>query len=157
MIKATLDVKATVKALRALRDRLRDLRPMFTTALAYLRKATDQQFSSQGARSGDTWPPLSRPYSEWKAIRYPGQPILRATDKLYKSLVQKTSDSVEKVNRQSLTYGTKRKYARFHQRGTPRMPMRKILAITATDRAELKRLARLHLEQQSTLSGFHRT
>lgn len=157
MIKATLDVKAAIKALRAIKALLADLRPAYRTIIEYLRKATERQFSSEGSRSGDPWQPLSRAYAEWKAIAYPGKPILRATDAMFKSLVGKTTDSVERITKTYLTYGTRRKYARYHQKGGGRLPKRKILAVTDADRREVKKLARLHLEQQSILSGFQRT
>lgn len=142
--------------LRGLLARLRDLSPAWKVVIAYLRRATTEQFATQGGRSGSVWQPLTDRYARWKSRRYPGQPILRASDGLFRSLVEQTSDSIAEIAPQSLTYGTRRFYGRFHQRGDRPNPRRQFLAVTERDRSEIKKLVRLHLENQSVLSGFER-
>lgn len=158
MIRIVLDgVDEAVKSLKAMAERLKNLRPAWQTVLAYLRRASEAQFATEGARSGSRWQPLSLAYAARKARRYPGQPILRASDAVFRSLVDRTADSIIEIEPQSLTYGTSRFYARFHQRGMGRNPRRQILAVTEQDRREIQKLVRLHLDNQSTLSGFERT
>jgi hypothetical protein len=156
MIKVVWEIEPAITALNALLQRLRNLRPAWKTVLAYLRRQALEQFASQGARSGSPWKPLNETYARWKAIRYPGQPILRASDQMFRSLVGKTGYSIEEATPDSLTYGTGDPKARYHQQGTPRMAKRKILEVTEADRATIKKIVRLHLENQSTLSGFER-
>jgi phage gpG-like protein len=111
-------------------------------------------FASQGARIGQNWKPLSPAYAKWKAVKYPGQPILRASDRMFGSLLGANGEAVEDVQRQSLAYGTRTPYAKYHQRGTPRMAQRRFLAMTEADRREIKNLIRLHLNNQARLGGF---
>lgn len=154
MIKAEFDISKAIAALQALAERLRDLRPLWQSVLPYLRKATGQTFATEGARIGESWPALSDGYAKRKARVFPGQPILRATDAMFNSLVGQTGDSVAEMSRDSFTYGTRDRKAQYHQRGGGRLPRRRILAVTEADRLEIKRLARLHLANQSRLNGF---
>lgn len=156
MIQATWQIEEAVTGLRALQSRLRDLRPAWRSLLPYLRRATEATFASQGGRIGSPWAPLSDEYARWKAVRYPGQPILRASDAMFESLVKETGDSVADVERESLTYGTRDRKAKYHHDGTRRMPRRRFLGVTAGDRREVKKIVRQHLENQSRLSGFER-
>ncbi len=156
MIQVEWQIEPAVTELRAMLARLRDLSPAWRVVLAYLRRATAEQFASQGGRSGSQWQPLTLAYSKQKARRFPGQPILRASDQLYRSLVEQTGDSVAIVEPMSLTYGTRRFYGRFHQRGDRPQPKRQFLAVIERDKAEIKKTVRLHLENQSALSGFER-
>lgn len=144
----------TIERLTAMARRLRDLRPAWRSVLSYLKRATEQTFVSQGARIGTQWAPLSEGYAKQKAVVYPGQPILRASDAMFNSLVGGNSDSVVEIQEQELTYGTRTKYARYHQDGTPRMSQRRILAVTDDDRREIKQIVRRHLENQAQLGGF---
>lgn len=156
MISVEWQIEPAVTALRELQARLRDLSPAWRSIITHLRRATLEQFATQGGRSGQQWQPLTLPYSTQKARRFPGQPILRASDALFRSLVEQTPDSVVEIAPQALTYGTRRFYGRFHQRGDRPQPKRQFLAIVEQDRTQIKKLVRLHLENQAVLSGFER-
>lgn len=155
MISVQWDIKATVEGLQALLSKLRDLTPAWRNLLVYLRGATRQTFESLGGRIGEGWQPLSTPYAQFKAVKWPGQPILRASDAMFRSLTVDGADgSVSDVTPQLLQYGTTTPYARYHQEGTPRMPKRKFLAVTEADRVQIKRIVVAHLDNQARLSGF---
>ena len=156
MIQVIWQIEETVNALRRIQSRLRDLRPAWRSMLKYLRRATEATFASQGSRIGSAWAPLSAEYARWKAVEYPGQPILRASDAMFESLVKRTGDSVIEVERQAMSYGTRDRKAKFHHAGTRRMPRRRFLGVTEEDRREIKKLVRAHLENQSRASGFER-
>lgn len=143
-----------IARLEEMARRLRDLRPAWRSVLSYLKRATEQTFASQGARIGQQWAPLTEDYERRKSVVYPGQPILRASDAMFRSLVDGTSDSIEEITDRELVYGTRTRHARYHQDGTPRMPKRQILAVTDQDRREIKRIVRTHLERQAQLGGF---
>lgn len=58
-------------------------------ALIQMNKANGEQIISSGARAAKygaapEWPALSEKYGKWKAINYPGRPILVKTGKLFK-------------------------------------------------------------------------
>ena len=155
MISVTWNIEPTVQALRSLIDRMRDLRPAWKSVVLYLRKATQATFASQGGRIGAAWAPLSPDYAYQKERVYPGMPILRASDGMYKSLVDEGAEnSIVEIGLQDLTYGTKDRKARWHQDGTDRMPQRKILDVVAEDRRQIKAIVRAHLQRQATISGF---
>lgn len=134
--------------------RLRNLRPVWRSIVTYLRQATTDQFLSAGGRSRDKWEPLSTAYAVRKAQVWPGKPILRASDRLFQSLTGQNQDSVVEIDARSLTWGTATPYARFHQRGTARMPQRKILVVTKADRRQITALVRAHLANQARVSGY---
>ena len=155
MIRVEWDITKTVAGLQALLARLRDLTPAWRNLLAYLRQVTAQTFDTQGGRIGQFWQPLSPAYAKFKAIKWPGQPILRASDRMFRSLTTEgATDSIAQVSPQALSYGTQTPYAKYHQRGTPKLPRRQFLAVTEADRIEIKRIVRAQLDNQARLSGF---
>lgn len=155
MIRVEWDIKATVAGLEAIRERLRNQTPAWRNVLAYVRAQTVQQFNTQGARSGNAWQPLSVAYAKRKAVKFPGQPILRATDGMFKSLTEDgAANAVADVGTQSLTYGTRDTKASYHQRGNRRLPRRKILAVTDADKRAIALIVRNHIDGQGRASGF---
>lgn len=144
-----------LKHLRALADRLRDLRPAWGQVLSYMRLSTARQFASEGAHKQTPWTPLNPQYAARKSRKYPGMPILRASDEMFESLIDFGSrNSIAEIELQSLTYGTRDPKARFHKTGTARMPARPFVLVTAQDRRAVKGIVRRHLENQASLSGF---
>lgn len=124
------------RAFNTLNESIRDFRPVWPEIHMYFLRASLEQFATQGARGGQTWQPLSERYGKWKAKRYPGKPILVATERLRRSLSlggQKGGDQVYEASPLSLTMGTAVPYARYHQRGTARMAARPILQPTQRD------------------------
>lgn len=87
--------------------------------------AIDQSFADGG--DPVEWPALSPAYESWKARAFPGQPIMRASDRLYDSLTSQTSDTIWRVGPRSIEFGSRVPYFEFHQEGTSRMPARPVL------------------------------
>lgn len=143
-----------MRELDAMAQRARDMRPAWLAVIAYLRIATAQQFASQGSRLGSAWQPLSEPYGTQKAKVFPGQPILRATDAMFKSLTEETENSITDVEPLAMEYGTKDRKAKYHQDGTPRMPRRQILGLIAQDKRQIVRLVQQHLANELRPAGF---
>jgi phage gpG-like protein len=67
---------------------------------------------------------MSPAYAARKALAYPGQPIMRRTDRLYDSLTSETSDTIYDVAPQRLVMGTTVEYSEKHQEGGGRLPPR---------------------------------
>lgn len=154
MLRIVYEVKPAIEALEAMAERVSDLRPAWRAIVLYLKAATIQQFASQGARLGSPWQPLSPAYATAKAIRYPGKPILRATDAMFNSLASVTADSIVELEPQAMSYGTRDRKAQWHQKGTRRMPARKILGLMAQDKQMVKSLVKDHLANQLKFAGF---
>lgn len=72
------------------------------------------------------WPPLAPSTIRQKQARgFGDKGILRATDTLFRSLIEKgASGSVERIFDLSAEFGTSDEKAAFHQFGTSRMPAR---------------------------------
>lgn len=154
MIKVVWKIEETVEGLTALLGRLRDLRPAWRALVAYLRQTARLQFASQGTRGGSPWQRLTVRYAQRKERVYPGQPILRASDALFRSVTSETPDSIVEVEPQSLAFGTSLARGGYHQRGEGNNPRRRFLVVTQEDRRQIKKLVRAHLRGQAALSGF---
>jgi phage gpG-like protein len=100
-----------------------DARPAFEAIRESFLAAERRQFSTQGGYASGGWAPLSPRYAEWKARHYPGQPILRRTDELFRSLTE--GPEINVIEPQFALFGSAVPYGEFHQHGTARMPMRK--------------------------------
>lgn len=88
----------------------------------------DQVFADGG--DPVEWPALSPAYESRKAVAFPGQPIMRASDRLYESLTSQTSDTIWKVGPRHIEFGSRVPYFEYHQQGTPTMDARPVLVLT---------------------------
>lgn len=104
-----------------------------------------EHFAGEGVGPAGRWPPLSASYARWKMRHFPGKTILRRTDRMYKSLVQKTSDSIQRISMTELELGTAVPYASFHQRGTTRMPARMIVDLNEAQKVRIMKAIHLVL------------
>ncbi len=116
-----------------------------------------EQFASQGAHGASgKWAALSPAYSKYKAIKFPGQPILRATNSLYESLTSPDAlDSIFRMDAQQMTIGTQREGARAHQRGTRRMPARPPISFTEADKRRIQKSIQAGLVKFTRQAGFN--
>jgi hypothetical protein len=96
--------------------------------------------------------PLSPRYSAWKAKHFPGKPILRATDRLYKSLTEaSTEDSVYIVTPRSITLGTMDpKAPAVHKR-------RPVISITDKGKREFRSIVQRDVVAEAKRRGFKTT
>lgn len=126
------------RAFNRVGEHVSDLRPVWEHAEKAFYRLENEQFKSEGAkgRSGK-WKELTRPYAERKAIDYPGQPILRRTGRLEKSLTGHTADSVLVKDKLEFGIGTNLFYAAFHQEGTSKMTARPPISFSDDQRTVL--------------------
>ena len=116
-----------IRSLDRVRRRLNDLRWLFGT-LTELFVAKERNWFDSEAKG--TWPALSPAYARWKAVAYPGRPImvrtgdLRSTLTSGKAVLAKTDDS--------LFLGTSVPYAAYHARGAGNLPQRPPLIPTVS-------------------------
>ena len=100
------------------------------------------QFDTQGSRGGQGWQALSPNYARWKARHHPGKPILVLSGQMRAALTEPGSRGAEKTIRgrdKYARFGVKEsgnigKIASFHQFGTRRMPVRKVIDLTEQDK-----------------------
>lgn len=96
------------------------------------------------AAQGPGWAPLSHDYAMWKAARYGSKPILQREGHLLGSLTG-GAGFVKEITATGMVLGTSVKYARFHQKGTGRMPARKVVDFEAADRTRWAKILQRHL------------
>ena len=82
------------------------------------------QYHAQGAPS--PWPELSPKYAMWKAINYPGMPLLVLTGAMHRGFYHRATKF-------SLNIENVKAYAKYHQTGTSKMPARKWLQLKDND------------------------
>jgi phage gpG-like protein len=121
--------ETVIRRLRGMEERAANLAPIFEKLAADFYRFEGDVFRTEGAvNASGQWKPLSPRYAAWKAKRYPGRRILRLTGKLRSSLVKPGAEgNIEEITPTSMTLGTSIPYAGFHQRGTRRMPARKVI------------------------------
>ena len=116
--------------------RMQDMSPVFEAGDKYFRAEMNEQFKSQGAflQAGTKWTPLSPEYAKRKLAKYGPPPtpfgILYATGALEQSLSQEGGDHIKEITPQSGTYGSSILYGKYHQKGGPKLPQRRIIIIT---------------------------
>lgn len=138
-----LEVEGEVQVSRMLSrttERVKHLGPFYDEAAKILSRSVKEQLSSEGGRSEHTWQPLSPGYAEWKQRRYGNAPILEASGTMRRAL-QPTPEVVpdDKI------FWSVPFYALFHQRGTRKMPQRRILDLNESDRRRLVKALQRHI------------
>lgn len=127
------------RSLLAIDDRARDMRPAWDALRDRFVAYEADWFDSEGR--GD-WPPLSRDYAAWKARHYPGKPILRRDDTLYDSVTRPDIDVREPA---FAVFGTGDPVAVYHQRGTDRMPARRVIDLDEDERRQWVKTVQAYL------------
>jgi len=124
------------RALSRFGDRLRNIQPFFEIAADMVAGFVRAQFESEGGRTGG-WAALSPRYAAYKLAKVGPQPILVFTGRMRQSLIERTGDNIREIGTDSMKWGTSTPYAIFHQRGTSKMPQRKIIDLTEDDKMAL--------------------
>lgn len=123
---------------------LEDMSPIFDEWSEDFRHTMHNVFASEGAFEGrPKWKQLSPAYRLWKDINYPGRPILVRTGRMRGSLTDPWHpDHVHDIGPRAMSIGTKVPHSIFHQRGTVKMPQRKVIELTEPQKLRWVRAAR---------------
>lgn len=128
-VRIDLDVDGDVQLSRQLvgiSRRGTDLRPAWHQIADDLMGWERRQFDTEGAFGSGGWAPLSPWTVMQKQMLGQDNGILHRSGALMRSLTTKgASGNVTSVSPHQLVFGTTIPYARYHQSGTARMPMRK--------------------------------
>lgn len=124
-----VEVKAddVLDLLDKMKDRTKDMRPVFRWAKGQLELANAANFMANGLPSEKPWAPLDKDYGSWKSARFPGRGTMVQTGNLFRSLINMNDSAVNVISEKTATFGTSVEYAKFHQYGTTKMPARKIV------------------------------
>lgn len=98
-------------------------------------------FDTEGASTAaGRWKELTPSYARGKAIKFPGQTILRAENTLFESMTDpEAADAVFIPERDQLTIGSRDPKARAHQRGLGNLPARPMISFTETDKRDIQK------------------
>ena len=157
MLRVTLQVDGEAQFDRAFSrfgHHTEDLRFLWADVASDFREIEQEQFATQGGH-GHAWQPLSKKYGQWKAKHHPGKQILELDGTLWKSLTVKGAKGhVERPDKDSLSLGTSLHYAKYHQRGTKKMPARKVIDLTEADKKKISRTIHRRLVGVARATGF---
>lgn len=123
-------------------DNVSDARQAFHAVVRILERATRRQFASRGAYGGSPWPALKPATVARKRRLNQDARILRATGRLFESLVNQTaSDHIQDIGRQTLRWGSNVAYGVYHQSRKPRhvIPFRPVVRLPEHDRRSAMR------------------
>lgn len=134
-----IDTVAMRARLEGVKKRALDLRPPFEAFQPIWIGQTQDVFSAEGLPA--SWPALSPAYAARKAATFPGQTILRRTDRLYASLTEiGNPEMIWETTPRTIHYGSRVPYWRIHQTGGSRMPARPPVVMLRTTFDQLRRL-----------------
>jgi phage gpG-like protein len=140
-------------------DGITDYRPIWPVIEDDFYAQEKAQFKSEGAEGGERWQELTPEYAGWKAVRFPGRPILQRTGDLVKSLTSGNDPNAVRVReRKTLTLGSKIPYAIYHQSPKPRkrLPRRPEIMLTEAFKRGVMHHMHDYLVQMATQMGFRR-
>lgn len=149
-------VEVLNRAFNRVEQHISDFRSIWPNVAREFYAIEEDQFASEGAHGASgKWAALSPAYSKFKAIAFPGQPILRATTSLYESMTSPNApDSIFRMTENELTVGTQREGARVHQKGGRNLPARPIIALTESDKRRIQKAIQAGLVQFTRGLGF---
>lgn len=114
-----------------------------------------EQFQSEGAAGGNKWAALSVAYKKFKEMAFPNQPILRATTSLFESVTSPNAPgAIFRPEQGMLTIGTSHEAAVYHQRGTGKMPARKVYSFSEQQKRRIQKAIQVGLVQFARRQGF---
>jgi len=123
------------RTLTTLANHAQDARPAWRAMSRRFTTNNVRQFASEGAYASGGWAPLSPRYKAWKDRHYPGRKILARTGRLRRSLTRRPF-GVEEIEPKYMRLGTDVPYAKYHQRGTEKMPRRRPVELPESERRE---------------------
>lgn len=140
MIQITVTTDNINKMMRELESTIKDLSPPLKQFGNYYEKETEQQFKQEVDPDGIPWAALApSTLAEKRRLGYPDT-ILTRTGKMRRSLKIRVSDRAFEV--------TVDFPAQFHQRGTSKMPQRRILGMSRDRRRKLRDEVRVYVRKR---------
>ncbi len=153
MLKITFSVMGDVVLARALSrfgESCKDFTPAWSQIHDDFLLIESEQFQSQGTRA-NPWQPLSPDYAAWKAKYFPSMGILQLTGALLSEMSFSIPTRIEPLR---LTMTPSIPYAYYHQKGTQKMPARKVIDLTENDKRGWIKIIQTHLVNKAKEEGL---
>lgn len=146
------------RALPRIAIELDDWTPALEASSDIIYAEISHQFSAQGQ---PPWAPLSRSYAARKARKFPGKPLLRATDGLYESLtIPGAAGNVHQITKDTLVIGSSLMVGKWnlgllHDKGAPNasLPARPIMRFRREARTAIVDAHRKHMMAVAKAQG----
>jgi phage virion morphogenesis protein len=137
-IKTEVQDRELMNALNRLRRKTGNLRPVMNEIAETMRSSVEENFKQESGRGkGGVWKDLAPSTLRARARKGKTGKKLQVTGQLLASLQTKFSE-------QEALLGTNKKYARFLQEGTKKMPARPFLVIQQADVQEFQKIVNEH-------------
>lgn len=133
-------------------DNVKDLSDAFREIAKDFHESEERQFDTEGGYGAGGWAPLAPSTIESKARRGFPDRILVRTGQLRDSLMGRGPRAVEVVRPLELRVGTELDYARYHQRGTRRMPARPVIMLPEEQKTRMHKTIHRYLVKQANRS-----
>ena len=143
------------RAFNRIEQEIDDLRSVWPEVAKEFYQIEVEQFESEGGvgQSGK-WAALSPAYAKYKAVKFPNQPILRATNSLFDAMTSSdATGSVFRPERSELTIGANLDYGAYHQRGSG-LPQRKVISMNENQKRRIQKAIQIGLVQFVRRQGF---
>lgn len=133
-----------------------DFRPLWPSVAGEIYAINQEQFDTQGgAGASGRWAALSAAYARYKAVAFPGQPILQAEGHMVTSLTDpEAPDAVYRPGKDELVIGTRDPKARAHQLGLGRLPARPIFSFSEPQKRRIQKAIQRELVEFTRQAGF---
>lgn len=149
-------VPAFDRAFNRIEQELDDLRSIWPAVAKEFYQIEVEQFESEGAAGASgKWAALSPAYARYKAVKFPNQPILRATTSLFDAMTNPDAlGAVFKPEKSQLTIGANIDYGTYHQRGRG-VPQRKVISPSESQKRRIQKAIQVGLVQFVRRQGFN--
>ena len=146
-----LNSEPVENALAAFQESLAEQSPALTRLADDFREMMAQQFATEGRAEGTPWAELA---PSTLRRRRAGTSILYETGALFRSLAERgAAGHVEELEGYSLTLGSRLPYARYHQTGTRRLPVRPLIVLSGARAERWIEIVRRGIEEKALLFG----
>jgi phage gpG-like protein len=124
-------------------ERAADMRPAWDLIETRFTEYEEKWFSSEG---DGQWPQLSKDYARWKAVHFPGEPVLHREGTLQDSMT-KPDISIKEPG--YAIFGSGDPVAGYHQGGKGNLPIRRVIDLDEDERSEWVKVVQRHLLGES--------
>lgn len=149
-------VEVLNRAFNRIEEHISDFRSLWPNVATEIYTINAEQLDSEGSKGASgRYSALSPAYARFKAIQFPGQPILQATGALYASLTDPDApDAIYEPRKDELVIGTKVPYGRAHQLGLGSLPARPIFSFSESQKRRIQKVIQKGLVEFTRRAGF---
>lgn len=150
-------VEVLNRAFNRVEEHISDFRSIWPDVATEIYAINTEQFESEGsAGASGRWAALSPAYARFKAIAFPGQPILQAEGHMMESLTDPEAlDAIYRPDQTVLTIGSRDPKARAHHLGLGHLPSRPIFSFSERQKRRIQKAVQKNLVEFTRRAGFH--